>query len=134
MSAQPLAGAPEGLVVISADIRNRLGINTVSLSFTERKTQVAAFAKVLDPGPLAQLCSDLFAAEATATASRAEAQRSSALHAANSTMSAKDTEAAVAQAKSDETKRLLFRQRLGLEWGSGISRLPDSKLKSLLRL
>jgi hypothetical protein len=133
MCVQPLAAVPYGMVVIPSDSQSRLGVSTVLTSATERKTQVAAFAKVLDPGPLAQLCSDIFAAEATAAASRAEAQRSTALHAADSNMSAKDTEAAVAQAKADETKRLLLRQRLGLEWGPGIARLPDSKLKELVQ-
>jgi len=119
-------------VVLSQPNQQRLGITTTTLVAVERKTQVAAFAKVLDPGPLAQLCSDLLAAESAAAASSAEARRATELHAADSTMSAKDTEAAIAQAKSDEAKRLLLRQRLGLEWGRGISRLADSKIKSLV--
>jgi hypothetical protein len=134
MSTQPVVAAPEGMVTVSPDAQGRLGIVTVSPFSTERNTQVAAFARVLDPGPLAQLCSDLFAAEATAAASRAEARRSTALHAADSNMSAKDTDAAIAQAKSDETKRLLLRQRLGLEWGPGIAQLADSKLKKLIQV
>jgi hypothetical protein len=113
--------------------QQQLGITTVALTWAERKTQIAAFAKVLDPGPLAQLCSDLFAAQAAAGSSRAEAQRSLVLHAADSNMSAKDAEAAAAQAKSDESKRSLLRQRLGLEWGTGIARLTDIKLKRLLK-
>ncbi len=123
----------DGVVAVSPATQKVLGITTVALHPVQRKTQIAAFAKVLDPGPLAQLCSDLFAAEAAAAASRAEAQRSVALHAADSNMSAKDTEAAIAQAKSDETKRQLLRQRLGLEWGPGIARLSDPKLRELVR-
>jgi len=122
-------GAP---LTIPQNDQQRMGVATITLNAVERKTQVAAFAKVLDPGPLAQLCSDLFAAEAAAAASAAEARRATALHAADSNMSAKDTEAAVAQAKSDEAKRLLLRQRLGLEWGPGITRLPDARLKALV--
>jgi hypothetical protein len=127
-------GAPaDGNVTISPGTQQRLGIVSTSVSSEERKTQVAAFAKVLDPGPLAQLCSDLFVAEAAAAASKAEAQRAAALHAADSNMSAKDMEAAIAQANSDETRRLLLRQRLGLEWGPGITRLNDSRLKQLVQ-
>jgi hypothetical protein len=129
------AGSPttDSIVAVSTDTQQRLGISTVSLSSVERKTQIAAFAKVLDPGPLAQLCSDLFTADAVAAASGAEARRSAALYAADSNMSAKDTEAAAAQGKSDETKRRLLRQRLGLEWGPGISRLSYPKLKDLIQ-
>jgi hypothetical protein len=130
--AAPAVAADIGFAV-APDAQQRLGVAVVSLASETRKTQLAAFAKVLDPGPLAQLYSDLFAAEAAAAASRAEARRSIALHAADSNMSTKDMEAATAQAKSDEAKRLLLRQRLGLEWGPGISRLTDSKLKALVQ-
>jgi hypothetical protein len=80
------AGSPttDSIVAVSTDTQQRLGISTVSLSSVERKTQIAAFAKVLDPGPLAQLCSDLFTADAVAAASGAEARRSAALYAADS--------------------------------------------------
>jgi hypothetical protein len=125
------AATNDGIVAISTDTQRRLGIGVVSLSPVERKTQIAGFAKVLDPGPLAQLCSDLFAGEAAAAASHAEARRAIALHRADANMSAKDMEAAVAQAKSDETKRLLLRQRLGLEWGPGVTRLKDAQLRAL---
>jgi hypothetical protein len=135
MCGTPVAGAPvkNSVVAVSSDTQQRLGISTVSLSSVEQKTQIAAFAKVLDPGPLALLYSDLFVADAASSASGAEARRSAALHAADSNMSAKDMEAAGAQAKSDEAKRKLLRQRLGLEWGSGISRLSDPKLKELVQ-
>ena len=126
------AGAANA-VVVSSEVQRRLGIMTEPLSSVKRKTQIAGFAKVLDPGPLAQLCSDLFAAEAVAAASSAESKRAIALHAADSNISAKDTEAAVAQAEADESKRLLLRQRLGLEWGPGITRLSDTKLRELVR-
>jgi hypothetical protein len=128
----PAAAASRTDITVPQEAQRHLGLEFSTLSIVKRKTQVAAFAKVLDPGPLAQLCADLFAAEAAAKASRAEARRTTALHAADANMSAKDMETAAAQAQADETKRLLLRQRLGLEWGPGIAHLADSRLKSLV--
>jgi len=113
-------------VTISAGDQARLGVATRKLVATRHSTETDAFAKVLDPEPLVQLDSDLATAEAAATASAAEAARSKALHGDNASISAKDTEAAVAQARQDALKVDILRQRLGLEWGPGIARLGEA--------
>ncbi|WP_293367264.1 hypothetical protein [Phenylobacterium sp.] len=92
-----------------------------------------AFAKVLDPGPLAQLNSDLLTAIATAAASRAEAARAQTLSGTGGALARKDAEAAQAQARSDALKVELLRQRLGLEWGPGVARLSDARRQALIR-
>jgi hypothetical protein len=127
------SSAADRSVTASQDVQRRLGIQTERLKQEARKSQVDAFAKVLDPGPLAQLNSDLLTAVAAAAASRAEADRSKALHASGSVISAKDMEAAESQALQDQAKVALLRQRLGLEWGSGIARLSDARRESLIR-
>jgi hypothetical protein len=119
-------------MAVAPDLQRRLGVRTEALTAERRKAEVDAFAKVLDPGPLAQLDSDLMTAVAAAAASRPEAERTRALHAAGDTVSAKDTEAAQSQARQDAAKVALLRARLGLEWGPGIARLSDSARERLI--
>jgi hypothetical protein len=120
------------LTTLSAQVQANIGLKTTTLSSQKRSAQVDAFAKVLDPGPLAQLESDLLAAQASATASRAEAQRARSLNATGGSVAKKDLEAAVAQAGNDDAHLALLKRRLGLEWGPGIARLPDAQRKALI--
>jgi hypothetical protein len=120
-------------VTISPGDQARLGVATRKLVATRHSSETDAFAKVLDPEPLVQLDSDLVTAEAAASASAAEAARSRALNSLGAAVSAKDTEAAVAQARSDALKVDILRQRLGLEWGPGIARLGEPARSRLVR-
>jgi hypothetical protein len=126
------APAAAAALDVTPALQARLGVTTTVLKAQTRKAQVDAFAKVLDPGPLAQLNSDLLTAVAAAKASSAEAARSQALHAAGGSVAAKDAEAAQAQARSDRLKVELLRQRVGLEWGPGIARLSDAQRERLV--
>lgn len=130
LAPQPSAAAG---VVLRPDVQQRLGITTAVLTLQHRSAQVAAFAKVLDPGPLAALQSDLSTAEAAAAASSAEAVRATALARAGESMAKKDAEAAVAQAKGDQAKLVLLRRRVGLEWGPGVARLSDQRRGALIQ-
>jgi hypothetical protein len=133
MSAVLAASVAQAAVTVSPSDQARLGVVTRRLAATRHSTDIDAFAKVLDPEPLVQLDSDLATAEAAATASAAEAARSRALNSQGAAVSAKDTEAAVAQARSDALKVDILRQRLGLEWGPGIARLSDAARRRLVR-
>jgi hypothetical protein len=130
-----IAGSPSqaASVAINASTQHQLGITTQRLTLAHRAGEVDAFAKVLDPEPLVQLDSDLATAEAAAVASRAEAVRSKALHAADGSVAAKDLEAAVAQAQSDALKVAILRRRLGLEWGPGVARMSAAARAKLVR-
>ncbi|HEY2707873.1 MAG TPA: hypothetical protein VGI95_07445 [Caulobacteraceae bacterium] len=112
-------------VQVSPDIQRRLGVATQRLSVGRQTTEIDAFAKVLDPAPLAQTDSDLDTAEAAAAASAAQAKRSKALHAADGSIAAKDVEAAESQARQDALKVSLLRRQLALAWGPGVARLSD---------
>ena len=127
-----LAAGQAAAMAVPQDLQRRLGVRTQTLTAERRKAEVDAFAKVLDPGPLAQLDSDLMTAVAAAAASRAEGARTHALHAAGDTVSAKDTEAAESQARQDAAKVALLRARLGLEWGPGVARMSDSARERLI--
>jgi hypothetical protein len=118
---------------INPDIQRRLGVATQRLTAARRSTEIDAFAKVLDPAPLAQADTDLATAEAAAVASRAQAERAKAIHAADGSLAAKDVEAAVAQAREDALKVLLLRRQLGLAWGPGVARMSDGARGRLVR-
>ena len=128
------AGASQAAgVKLSASVQHQLGVATEKLAVTHRAGETDAFAKVLDPEPLVQLDSDLTTAEAAAVASRAEAERSRALHAADGSVAAKDMEAAVAQARADALKVEMLRNRLDLEWGPGVARMSTAARTRLIR-
>jgi hypothetical protein len=114
------------------EVQQHLDLATERLTLTRRTGEIDAFAKVLDPGPLVQLVSDLKTAEALGAASRAEAERARALHAIGGGISAKDSEAAAAQARADALKVILLRQRLGLEWGPGIAKMSGAQRDRLI--
>jgi len=130
-----LLGGPASAagVRLSPAVQRELGIATQAMTLTHRAAEVDAFAKVLDPGPLVQLDSDLATAEAAAAASSAEAVRARALHAADGGVSAKDTEAAAAQARADALKVEILRRRVGLEWGPGVARMSAAARGQLMR-
>jgi hypothetical protein len=125
--------APAAGVQVSPDIQRRLGIATQRLAVARQSTEIDAFAKVLDPAPLAQTDSDLQTAEAAALASSAQAKRSKALHAADGSIAAKDVEAAVSQARQDALKVMLLRRQLALAWGPGVARMSDAARGRLVR-
>ncbi|HEY5071068.1 MAG TPA: hypothetical protein VII63_03465 [Caulobacteraceae bacterium] len=122
-----------GWVDAGLALQHRLGVKTAALTAERSRSEVDAFAKVLDPGPLAQLDSDLMTAVAAAAASSAEAKRSQALNAAGGLIALKDTQAAVAAARSDAIHVAFLRRRLGQEWGPGIARLSDAQRARLVK-
>ncbi|MBS0332617.1 MAG: hypothetical protein JSS35_07605, partial [Proteobacteria bacterium] len=132
--ALAMAEAPKaasGLLAMDASTQARLGVATAAVRTAYHTGAQAAFARGLDPGPLAQLDSDLEAARAAAAASAAEAKRTRAL-AADQTVSKQVAEAAESQARQDALKVKLLRQRVGLEWGPGVGRLSDAARGKLI--
>jgi hypothetical protein len=124
--ASPLAAAAIGSVSVDAATQQRLGIVAIALVASQHQARLTGFARVLDPGPLLQLDSDLAAAVAAADASRAEAERARALNQADAALSTKAAEAAEAQARADSAKVTLLRRRLGVEWGPTFLRVSDA--------
>jgi hypothetical protein len=129
----PVLPAHAAGVALASDAAQRLGIATQRLVAARRSAEIDAFAKVLDPAPLVQTDSDLRTAEAAARASAAEARRASALHRNGGEMSAKDAEAAIAQAEADALHVRLLRRQLELAWGPGVARLNPRERNALVR-
>ena len=119
-------------VKLAAETQVKLGLTVQKLAGATRSASINGFAKVLDAGPLAQLDSDLQAAEAASAASGAEAARSKTLNADDQAVSAKALQAAEAQARADASKLALLRRRVGLEWGEGVARLSDHQRAALI--
>jgi hypothetical protein len=120
------------VVTLAPEVQKGLAITTQPLTAVRHAAEVDAFAKVLDPGPLAQLESDYETAEAAAAASKAEAARSKALHEAGGSVAAKDVEASQSQARADALKLQLLRQQFDLQWGPGVGRLSEAARRRLV--
>ncbi|MBS0360270.1 MAG: hypothetical protein JSR98_02725 [Proteobacteria bacterium] len=131
-AAKPATKAAEpGLLEMDARTQARLGVAVVALPSAYRSSTQTAFARGLDPGPLAQLDSDLASAKAAAAASAAEAARTKTL-ASDQTVSKQTAETAESQARQDALKLKLLRQRVGLEWGPGLGKLSDAARGKLI--
>ena len=96
--------AAPALLKMDQATQTRLGVVTAPLQAAYHSTTETGFARALDPGPLAQLQSDIATAVAAAAASKAEADRTKALNAADQTVSKQAAEAAAAQARGDAAK------------------------------
>ncbi|HUO22073.1 MAG TPA: hypothetical protein VMU59_06105 [Caulobacteraceae bacterium] len=137
LAAAPLAfaDADDGAikpVKLAVDVQHKLGLTTQPLAPARRAGAIDGYVRVLDPGPLAQLQSDLEVAQAAADASAAEAKRTRALNAGDQAVPTKAVEAADAQAASDASKLALLKRRLSLEWGSDVARMTDAQRQALL--
>ena len=119
-------------VKLPTETQAKLGLKSEPLKAETSAATLSGFVKVLDAGPLAQLDSDIDAADAAAQASQAEFDRSQALNRDGQTVAAKQVEAARAQARADATKLALLRRRVGLEWGDGVARLSSRHRGQLL--
>ncbi|MGZ3403972.1 MAG: hypothetical protein ACXWKN_13035 [Phenylobacterium sp.] len=134
LAAAPVLAAEPASPVLKMDAATqaRLGVATETLQAVRRSAAVTGFARALDPGPLAQLDSDITAAVASYEASRAEAARTRELNAADQTVSRQAAEAAASQARQDAAKLALLRKRVGLEWSPALAALSDARRGKLV--
>jgi len=119
-------------VAADGDMQQRLGVQTEALAAAAAPAAVTSTARVLDPGPLIQLDSELTAAAAATTASRAEAARTRKLYDADRTASSRALETAQAQAQADAQRSGAAQRRLLLEWGAGVAGLSGARRSALL--
>lgn len=117
-------------VQVDAKTQARLQIRTAPIEAAHSSDAIQAFATVVDPTPLLTLLSDLATAQSAYNASQAEAVRTHAL-AQDATVALKTAEAAQAQARGDQAKVTLLKQRVGLEWGVYFVNLSDDGLRQL---
>jgi hypothetical protein len=123
--------APKAITVDAA-AQTRFGIAITTLKSVAAPTGSPTTARVLDPGSLLQLDSELSAAAASLVASRAEAERTRTLFAQDRTASARAVEAANAQEQADLQRVTGAQRRLALEWGGALAELPTNRRAALL--
>lgn len=124
-------GKPQVVTVATAE-QARLGVVVAKLVPASAPSGTPSTARVLDPGPLLALDSEQTAAEASLSASRAEAERTQKLFAEDRTASAHAVETASSQAQADSQRVESARRRISLEWGDRIANLPPAKRAALL--
>lgn len=112
--------AEPGVVKLTAEARERIGLELAELATGTLKPEVVAFAQVLDPAPLAALDDEISAAEAASEASRAASSRAQTLFQSGENVARKQVELADSQLRSDEIKLSALRRRLVLEWGEAV--------------
>ena len=117
----PLAGG----VSLDRKALAHAGFRIVTLHPAVSASERTGFARALDLAPLAAINADLQAARAVFAASDAEARRQEALAAQDQSASVRAVELARAQARADRARLALAQRRIGLEYGSGISRLEN---------
>jgi hypothetical protein len=132
LTAPALAAPDIALLKMDAATQARLGVTTVPLPAGQRRVTLSGFARAMDPGPLAQLDSDIATATAAYAASRAEALRTGHLSDADHTVSDQAAEAAQSQARQDAAKLSLLRRRVGLEWSPALAKLSDARRARLI--
>lgn len=130
-AARESDGQPQ-VVTLDAAEQARLGVVVAKLTATAAPSGTQTTARVLDPGPLLALDSELAAAQASLSASRAEAERTQKLFAEDRTASAHAVESANSQALADGQRVESAKRRISLEWGEGIANLPPAKRTALL--
>lgn len=128
---EPAGGVPKPVTLDAAE-QARLGVVVAKLNAASAPSGTPTSARVLDPGPLLALDSELAAAVASLNASRAEADRTRKLFSEDRTASARAVENTDSQAQADRQRVENARRRIALEWGDGISSLPAEKRSALL--
>jgi hypothetical protein len=126
------AGAESKVITVDAAAQMRFGVAITTLKSAATPNGVATTARVLDPGPLVRLDSELAAAAATFTASRAEALRMRKLYEEDRTASRREVETATAQEQADLQRVNTARRQLALDWGGGLADLPAHRRAELL--
>ncbi len=114
-------------VTLEKGLWKAIGVEMEAPEKAELAPRRVAFGRVLDPTPLVTLDSDLAAAEAALSASRAEYERSQKLLAAGENTSRKAAETAEAAFRADEIKADGIRRQGLLQWGATVG--DDAKAR-----
>ena len=129
---EPAEAAGPKAITVDAVAQARFGVSVATLKGVAAPTGTTSTARVLDPGPLLKLDSELAAAAAGFAASRAEALRTRKLFSEDRTVSARVVEAASAQEQADLQRVNAAHRELALEWGGGVANLQAHRRAELL--
>ncbi|WP_176594101.1 efflux RND transporter periplasmic adaptor subunit [Sphingobium sp. EM0848] len=124
--------APEGVVMLDKAQATRAGIAMVPLAPAQVATVRQGLARALDISTLSAIQSEIVSAEAASATSDADYKRQRALAGDDQSASAHAVELARAQAVADRARLDAAKQRIGLEFGPGLTRLSLKSLGDLL--
>jgi hypothetical protein len=129
---EPAEAAGPKVITVDAVAQARFGVSVATLKGVTAPAGTPTTARVLDPGSLLKLDSELAAAAAGFAASRAEALRARKLFSEDRTVSARVVEAASAQEQADLQRVNAAHRELALEWGGGVANLQAHRRAELL--
>lgn len=129
---EPAEAAGPKAITVDAVAQARFGVTVATLKGVAAPSGTSTTARVLDPGSLLKLDSELAAAAAGFAASRAEALRARKLFSEDRTVSARVVEAASAQEQADLQRVNAAHRELALEWGGGVADLQAHRRAELL--
>ena len=129
---EPAEAVGPKAITVDAVAQARFGVSVATLKGVTAPTGTPTTARVLDPGSLLKLDSELAAAAAGFAASRAEALRARKLFSEDRTVSARVVEAASAQEQADLQRVNAAHRELALEWGGGVADLQAHRRAELL--
>ncbi len=116
---------------LDAETQERIGLKTALAQGVTVAHPIEAFGRVLDPGPLLSLGTELETAEASAAASEREWVRTKGLFDQDQNASARMLEQASAATLRDRALVSGVRARIASGWSPALARMPD--LKALLQ-
>lgn len=119
-------------ITLEAAQQTRIGLGMSRLESVQAPEAAEAIGRVLDISLLAQLSAEVESATAIAAASASTEQRLTVLANDDQNASVQTLEAARAQAASDAARLQVGRQRIALEWGSGLAALKPVELRQLI--
>ena len=122
----------QGLVKLTPELEERLGIVTNPLAGAEWREGSDAIGAVLDPAPFVALVQDIAAATATLQAAQVELDRASSLVQTGQNVARKSVDTSQAQVRSEQLKLAALHTRVRLEWGSLCEGLTDTALQKLM--
>jgi membrane fusion protein, multidrug efflux system len=108
-------------VLLQAEQRENLGIQTEPVQMLNAARQWSAAATVLDAGPLVAVLAELRAAESAAEASREEFRRADQLYENDRNVARKTRDAARTQSITDDGRVTTVRSQLLSTWGASIA-------------
>lgn len=125
--------APEGVILLDRAQVARAGITIMTLAPVQEAAVRHGMARALDISALSAIQSEIVSAQAALAASQADDARQRALAAEDQSASTHAVELARVQAVADRARLTAAVQRVSLEYGPGLGRLPAKALGDLVR-
>jgi hypothetical protein len=119
-------------IAIQPAAQKEIGIASEVLQPTARTIGSEAYGFILDPAPLATLCSELATTQASLAAAEAQYRRTSVLYGEQKNASLRDLQTAQAAYVADKSHLEALRQQLRNDWGEEFAQLTPQARSRLV--